>query len=126
MGVETVNLFLELLSKGGIIALLLIITVALVYWITNRTVPKELYEEHRRDIDDLKTEFRQLVGPTFDMMAKILERQDRINNELIRQLDNQTKYLSGLSENIREMTNEIRGQQHRTYNLPPGDVPSEK
>ena len=65
-------------TQGGVIALLVIIVIVLAYWITNRTVPKELHEEHRKDIDDLKTELRDLVGPTLDKMTKIMEKQDTI------------------------------------------------
>lgn len=121
-----INFILNLISKGGMIMLLTIITVALVYWIITKTVPKELYDEQREDINEIKTELRELVAPTFDMMGQILDRQDRINNEFIRQMDNQTRHMSEISKDLRDATYELRKQRDQKHRLSPGYSSSEE
>jgi uncharacterized protein YoxC len=106
-----VEMVLELISKGGIIAILVILVIGLIYWINVRTVPKELYVDNNKKIDELKTEFRELVGPTLDRTMRIMEKQDQINNDLIRQVNTQGQVLSEIAKDLRIVTHELTMQR---------------
>ena len=86
---------LEVLSQVGIFILLAALIVGLIYLVS--TMSREL-QDQKRDVSALRKEFMEVVGPAFDGITKIMENQDHINKELLRQMDTQSQVLSELKE----------------------------
>jgi hypothetical protein len=109
--IETISQLVGLIKTGGVEAVLVIIVVALAFWIVNRTVPKEIYDQQADDLDDVRSEMHNLVGPALDRLTTLQSKQIELQEEVYHRLDNHTNALNDLSREVRIISHELTMQR---------------
>ncbi|MCA1553914.1 MAG: hypothetical protein LC737_06005 [Chloroflexi bacterium] len=102
---------LNIINQAGITGLLVVIVVALTFWITRRTVPRELYEECRSDIDDIRIEMRESIAPALDRLSEVQRRQVALQEEMWRHVEHQSSVINELSTEVRLIAHEMTMQR---------------
>lgn len=109
--VDLIAQLLGLIKTGGVEALLVIIVVALAFWIVNRTVPKEIYDQQADDLDDVRDEMHNLVGPALDRLTTLQAKQLELQEEVYHRLENHSNSLNDLSREVRIISHELTMQR---------------
>jgi len=102
-----VEAILEIINKFGSPGLLALALVVIVRFMTTRMVPREMYDEARGDMDDVRTEMRELVGPALDNLTDLQKRQLTMQEEMWRHIENQSNALQEMSKDIRVISHEM-------------------
>ena len=109
--VDLIAQLVNLIKTGGVEALLVIIVVVLAFWIVNRTVPKDLYDQQASDLDDVRDEMHNLVGPALDRLTTLQAKQLELQEEVYRRLETHTNALNELSRDVRIISHELTMQR---------------
>ncbi len=106
-----VEAIVEIINKYGSPGLLALALVVLVRFMMTRMVPREMYDEARGDIDDVRMEMRELVGPALDQLTDLQKRQLTMQEEMWRHVESQSGALQELSKEIRVISHEMTMQR---------------
>ena len=115
--IDVITQILSIVRTGGVEAVLIMIVVALAFWIVNRTVPKEIYEQQSEDLDDMRDEMHNLVGPALDRLTTLQAKQLELQEEVYRRLEHHTNSLSDLSREVRIISHELTVQRLQSPRL---------
>jgi len=102
---------LKLIENGGMLALLLIIVVGLIIWIEKRTVPRMAYEKQAENLEEVRTEMYQLIGPALDRLTSLQEKQLELHEEMWHRLEAHSDALNELSRDIKLISHELTMQR---------------
>ncbi|TMC59917.1 MAG: hypothetical protein E6J26_02725 [Chloroflexi bacterium] len=102
---------IETINKYGITGVLALMVVALALYITRRTVPREIYDEARSDVDEVRTEMRELIAPALDSMTELHKRELALQEEMWHHIANHSHALQELSKEVRLISHEMTMQR---------------
>ena len=93
---------MDVIIDASKISITIVVVIGLVIlvgiWVSNN-----LKEERRKDVNDMRNEFTEIIGPTFDSMKEILEKQNEINQELIMHLSSQSRVIADMSKRMKSL-----------------------
>jgi hypothetical protein len=94
MNIDVVTLAAGLIEKMGVIGLLLLIVIALSWWLWHRTIPREAYDvlqqrvdEQQGELQELRYECKEMVGPSLTRMAAIQQRQLELMQDTLKHVN---------------------------------------
>ena len=105
--------FVELVHQYGTTGLLGALVVALGLYITRRTVPRDIYDEARHDVEDVRAEMRDLIAPALDAMTELHKRELALQEEMWHHIENHSHELQELSKEVRLISHEMTMQRLR-------------
>ncbi len=102
-----------LINQYGTTGLLVALVVALALYITRRTVPREIYDEARSDVEEVRAEMRELIAPALDAMTELHKRELALQEEMWHHIENHSHQLQELSKEVRLISHEMTMQRLR-------------